>query len=402
MQLNLFDKPITETNLQEELFQAYFDARKNKRTTINALQFELFFEENIFKLHDEIMSGKYEPKPSICFVVNKPVKREIFAADFRDRVVHHFIINKLNHLFEKQFIYDSYACRTDKGTHLGIQRVNGFIRKCSQNYSKDCYILKLDIKGFFMHINKNILFEKLIRFVNERYFCADKELLINLCKKVIFNDPTQHCIIKGKRSNWEGLPNDKSLFHSAPNCGLPIGNLTSQVFANFYINTFDHYVKHHLKISYYGRYVDDFVLVHTDKAYLTSLIPVIKFYLQDELHLTLHPKKIYLQHYTKGVKFLGAMIKPHRIYIGNRTKGNFYAAISAQNKIARNHKPTKNEQVNFLSSMNSFLGIMKHYKSYKIRKQMTYNTVSAWWWNYVYLENNIGKFVMKRRIINLS
>lgn len=250
-----------------------------------------------------------------------------------------------------------------------------------------------------MHINKNILFEKLTVFINEKYFSPDKELLINLCKKIIFNDPTNNCIIKGKRSNWDGLPPDKSLFHSAPDCGLPIGNLTSQVFANFYINTFDHFVKRNLKISYYGRYVDDFVLVHTNKEYLKSLIPVVKSYLQDELNLTLHPKKIYLQHFTKGVKFLGAMIKPHRIYIGNRTKGNFYETIEKQNRLVRDHKPTRMEQADFLNSMNSYLGIMKHYKSYKIRKQMTYQLVSAWWWNYVYLENNIGKFVLKRRII---
>ncbi len=134
MQLNLFEKPNAETNLKEELFQAYFDARKNKRNTINALAFEMHLEDNLFQLHDEIFAGIYKPKPSICFVVDKPVKREIFAADFKDRIVHHFIINKLNHLFEKQFIYDSYACRIGKGTHLGIQRLNSFIRKCSQNY----------------------------------------------------------------------------------------------------------------------------------------------------------------------------------------------------------------------------------------------------------------------------
>jgi len=156
------------------------------------------------------------------------------------------------------------------------------------------------------------------------------------------------------------LPNDKSLFHSAFQRGLPIGNLTSQIFANFYMNSFDHFVKHDLGIRYYGRYVDDFVLVHPDKNFLKSLIPVIKAYLSKELCLPLHPKKIYLQHFSKGVKFLGVVIKPHRIYIANRTKGNFYEAIEKQNKIARNHKPTKKEQKDFLSSMNSYLGIIKH------------------------------------------
>ena len=189
---------------------------------------------------------------SIAFIVNKPVKREIFAADFRDRVVHHLIINKLNPLFEKIFIHDSYACRKGKGTHFGIQRVDRFIRQCSHNYTQDCYVLKLDIQGFFMHINKTLLFAELQAFIEQKYLNADKALLLELCHKVIFYDPTQNCIIKSKRSAWQGLPPDKSLFHSPTQYGLPIGNLSSQVFANFYMNSFDHFIKHDLGIRYYG------------------------------------------------------------------------------------------------------------------------------------------------------
>ncbi len=380
-----------------EVFEAYFSCRSNKRNTANAIAFEVDYESNLVKLCEEINNGSYQPGKSIAFIVFKPVQREIFAADFKDRVVHHLIINKLNPLFEKTFISDSYACRTGKGTHLGIQRVNGFIKQCSQNYSKDCYILKLDIKGFFMHINKNILFEKLKAFIKQQYFQADKELLLTLCQKIIYNDPTQNCIIKGKRSNWNDLPADKSLFHSALQSGLPIGNLTSQVFANFYMNSFDHFVKHDLDICYYGRYVDDFVIVHHDKEYLKSLIPQLSDFLLSTLQLTLHPKKIYLQHYTKGVKFLGAVIKPHRTYIANRTKGNFYQAIEKQNKIIRDHKPNKKEMNNFLSCMNSYLGIMKHYKTYKIRKRLIKNRLSAWWWNRVNVKGGYQKFVLKKK-----
>lgn len=369
-QFSLFDtlpKGISKIDLSE-LFEAYFNCRSNKRNTANA----------------------------IAFVVDKPVIREIFAADFRDRIVHHLIFNKLNPLFEKTFIHDSYACRIGKGTHLGIQRIDKFIRQCSENYTQDCYILKLDIKGFFMHINKNILFEKLSTFINQHYLQTDKELLLALCHKIIFNDPTKNCIIKGKRSNWDDLPTDKSLFHSAHECGLPIGNLTSQVFANFYMNSFDHFVKHDLSIRYYGRYVDDFIIIHQDLSYLKSLIPVLSNFLLSTLQLPLHPKKIYLQHYTKGVQFLGTVIKPNRIYIANRTKGNFYTATEKQNIVARDHKPTKEEQSTFLSSMNSYLGIMKHYKTYKLRKGMLFKNLSGWWWNYVYLSGGIAKFNLKK------
>lgn len=398
MQLSLFPEEENTASISiEELFQAYIKCRRHKRNTANALAFEIDYESNLVKLCEEINNGTYQPGKSITFIVNKPVKREIFAADFRDRVVHHLIIGKLNPLFEKEFVHDSYACRTGKGTHFGIQRINRFIRQCSKNYTQDCYILKLDIKGFFMCIDKNILFEKLKMFIHEKYKEQDKDLVISLCQKVIFYDPTKKCIIKGKRKNSQGLPTSKSLFYSPKNCGLPIGNLTSQIFANFYMSPFDHFIKHDLGIKFYGRYVDDFILVHSDKEYLKSLIPKIKDFLKKELRLTLHPNKIYLQHYTKGVKYLGAVIKPHRIYIANRTKGNFYQAIQRLNLIARDHKPTKEEKGKFLSSMNSYLGIMKHYKTYHLRKRIIIKNLSGWWWNHVCLKGGINKFELRQK-----
>jgi hypothetical protein len=245
----------------------------------------------------------------------------------------------------------------------------------------------------------NVLYEKLSAFIHLKYQQSDKGLLLELCKKVIFNDPAQNCIIKGNRSNWDGLPPDKSLFHSSPAYGLPIGNLTSQVFANFYLNTFDRFVKHDLGIRFYGRYVDDFVIVHPDKEYLKTLIPTLSTFLLSTLKLELHPKKIYLQHYRKGVQFLGTVIKPYRIYIANRTKGNLFEAIEKQNRIARDHKPEKTELAAFLSNINSYLGIMKHYKTYKLRKLMLFKYLSGWWWNYVYLSGGIAKFVIKQNSI---
>ena len=396
-QLSIFDIPQLEKPQIElcDLFDAYYSCRSNKRNTINALAFETDFESNLINLWNEINSGTYQPGKSIAFIVNKPVKREIFAADFKDRVVHHLIINKLNSLFEKECIYDSYACRTGKGTHFGIQRVNSFIKKCSKNYSIDCYILKLDVQGFFMHIHKGFLFKRLQLFINQKYHARDKAILLELCRKVIFNDPTKNCIIKGNKKDWENLPENKSLFHSAPNCGLPIGNLTSQIFANFYMNEFDHFIKNKSAIAYYARYVDDFVIVHPDKEHLKSLLPTISGFLQSHLYLTIHPKKIYLQHYCKGIRFLGVFIKPHRIYIGNRTKGNFYAAIQKQNDIVKQKKPDTAARSHFLSSMNSYLGILKHYKTYDFRKRMLFKNLSAWWWNYVYLSGGIAKFVQK-------
>ena len=408
MQFDLFDTKEKES-LTEAMFQAYFDCRKNKRNTINALQFEKHFEKNIFQLCDEINAGTYQPGNSIAFIVNKPVMREVFAANFRDRVVHHFIYNKLNPLFEKAFINDSFACRIGKGTHFGIKRADDFIKACSKNYTNACYILKLDVQGFFMHINRTLLFDRLIKFIHENYLVSDKAMVIELCNKIIFNDPTKNCIIKGKRKEWEGLPQNKSLFHSPPDCGLPIGNLTSQVFANFYLNLLDHFITAELGINYYGRYVDDFIIVHENNEYLKNLIPQIAEFLQSRLQLTLHPNKIYLQHYSKGVKYLGAVIKPNRIYIAKRTKGNFYRAILEMNKIVEVEKLTIDEKAEFLSIMNSYLGILKHYRTYNLRRKMIEKHLSLGWWTYVYAIH-YAKFRLKKlkhlsvskRIENLS
>lgn len=341
-------------NIKSELFQAYYDARKNKRNTLNALDFEVNLEQNILELYQEIIEYRYQLRPSICFIVEKPVKREIFAAHFRDRVVHHFIINKLIHIFENQFIYDSYSCRKGKGTHFGIKRIDHFIRSCSNNYTKDCYILKLDIQGFFMNINRALLLKKVSILINKKYELDDKPMLQYLIEQVLMNDVIQNCIIKGQKSDWSDLPKTKSLFHSPKNCGLPIGNLTSQIFANYYLNEFDYFVKTDLKMRYYGRYVDDFIIIQENKTVLKLLIPIIKSYLYENLGLTLHPKKIYLQHFKKGVAYLGTIILPHRIYIGNRTKRNFYESLK--------QFTIHNSQFNIIS----YIGIMQHYKTNKV------------------------------------
>jgi RNA-directed DNA polymerase len=382
-----------------DLFQAYYDARKNKRNTINALKFERHFESSLFALYDEIISYRYEPRPSICFVVDKPVKREIFAADFRDRVVHHLLYNYLSPIFEKCFIHDSYSCRKGKGTHYGIRRIDHFMRSCSENYKKNCYILKLDIKGYFMAMDRRLLYSKVSSAITQQSgrLDFDLNLVLYLLKKVIFNNPTENCIVKGQKSDWNGLPSSKSLFSAPAGKGLPIGNLTSQLFGNVYLNDFDHYVKRDLGIRYYGRYVDDFVLIHTDKHYLIRCITYIKEYLKNELMLDLHPDKVYLQPFSKGVKYLGAVILPHRIYLANRTKGNFFESIQKHSAVARDHKPDIEERKSFLSSMNSYLGIARHYKTHKLRKKILFSHLSGWWWNHAYLTGGYAKFVLKKK-----
>jgi len=389
MQQSLF-KNKEEISL-ESVFRAYYDCRKNKRNNLDALEYELDFEKDVIRLWEEINNGTYSISPLDVFVVDKPVKREIFAAKFRDRIIHHLVIGKLNYLFEDEFIYDSYSCREGKGTHFGVERMKKFLRSCSENYQKDCYILKLDVKGYFMSINKGILLEKLVDLINENYRDNDKKKIIRLCKKIIMNDPTKNCVIKSPKRKWRGLPKSKSLFFAKENCGLPVGNYTNQIFANFYLNPMDHYIKHDLKIRYYGRYVDDFFIMSKNKEELKKLIPEIGNFLEKNLKLTIHPKKIYLQHYHKGVEFLGFLVKPHRSYITSRTKNNFYKEVESINHRLKKLEPNDEKAIlNIMSKVNSYLGMLRHCDSYKLRKKMI-EGFSEDFWLFFKVDDNLMK-----------
>lgn len=392
--------------LLTDLFRAYYNARQNKRNTINQLKFELNFEREIFKLNNEIETRTYKPLREIAFIVNRPVKREIFAADFRDRVVHHLLFQYLEPIIEKHLIYDCYSCRKGKGTSAGIQRAAKFLRSCSENYQKDCYIMQMDISGYFMSIDRELLYHKVNGMLRTEYQkCAlsgkvipfEAGMVDFLLQKTIFRNPADNCTIKGSRSDWDGLPANKSLFYTAEGCGLPIGNLTSQLFGNVFLNDFDHWMKQDKGFSRYGRYVDDFFVMHSNKRYLLNTLPEIADYLKTNEKLTLHPNKTKINHRNSGFLFLGAVIKPYRIYIANRTKGSFYQALERHNKIIRNHKPTDEEKNQFISSINSYLGIMKCCKTYRIRRQMIITWLSAWWWNLVFVKGGCKKFVLRNK-----
>lgn len=357
----------------EDVFKAYYNCRKNKRGKIDCLEFDIDYEEKLIQLWEEIKREDYQISPSSIFIVEKPVKREICAATFRDRVVHHLIIMKLEDLFEREFIYDSYSCRKGKGTHFGINRLDKHIRSLSHNYQKETYVLKLDIKSYFMSIDRDILLAKLHKFIYDKYKGQDIKKIIYLSNLVINNDVTKNCILKSSFNKWSDLPKSKSLFHSKSNCGLAIGNYTSQIFSNFYLNSFDHFVKSELKIKNYGRYVDDFFILSNSKERLKHLIPKIKKYLNDFLKLDIHGKKIYLQNINHGVEFLGTFIKPWRTYITPRVKNNIYLAIKDINQYFVNDDVSYENIIKIRDVLNSYLGILAHYNTYKLRLKFMSN-----------------------------
>lgn len=387
----------------EDVFEAYYECRKTKRRTINALSFELNFEKEVIRLWQDINSNTYKVGRSIAFIVKEPVQREVFAADFRDRIVHHLIVSKINHLFEEDFIRDSYSCREGKGTKYGVRQIESYIRECSKNYTQDCYILKLDIQSFFMSIDKTILYQMLEHFLREKYKQPDKLIIMRLIRQIIFYKPEEKCVIKGRKTDWNGLPYYKSLFWSAANRGLPIGNLTSQIFANFYLHHLDKYITEVLNVKYYGRYVDDFVLIHQDKDFLLESHRRIKSYLKSNLKLNLHPHKFYLQHYSKGVKFIGAVIKPHRIYIGTRTKTNLYKKLWKEIPVlAQSMENALNGLMHFVSSVNSYLGFMRHYQTYFLRNHILDKIDQTFLGNITERDPNAEKLVVNKLMFPLE
>jgi len=356
-QLELFEPDNTPPISLEDVFAAYYECRKNKRRSLNALRFEMNLEENLVQLWDELNNGTYKIGQSIAFIVQQPVKREVFAANFRDRIVHHLVIRKLGVILDKTISPHSYSCRKGMGTLYGIKKVYQYVRQCSQNYTCDCWVLRLDIRAFFMHIRHDKLCAMLTDLIRRNYFGRDKAILLNLVHQIVSYLPQKNCLIRGQKSNWNELPKSKSLFYGHVGRGLPIGNLTSQIFANFYLSPFDRFVSMQNGI-FYGRYVDDMVVIHQSKTVLLGLLTKIRAYLFQHYYLILHPRKTILQHFSKGFNFIGAFLLPRRIYAGRRLKRQFFRKIQ--------------DVVNFstdktLSILNSYFGFLRHYKTLRLR-----------------------------------
>ncbi len=357
----------------EEVFTAYYECRKTKRYSKSALSFEINLEERLVELFYELKNYTWQPGRYNAFIVTKPVRREIFAAPFKDRIVHHILINRLNQTFEKHFIFDSYACRKGKGIHAAIKRVEHFVKSESHNGKRKAWVLKLDIKGFFMNVNRNLLWQKLSCFI-DKYYDSSADFEKYLAKTIIFNDPSKNCVLRSPKEEWLPLPRDKSLFTTNENCGLPIGNLTSQVFANFFLTELDHFVKHRLGIKKYVRYVDDCVFVSADKSLLKIVIKKVRSFLKNQLNLTLHPKKIYLQPVDNGVSFLGTFIRPGFTQSSRRVKNNFVQALKKASEDVKKEKPCSEKIKEIFASINSYLGILGHYKNYRFtRRQIQRN-----------------------------
>ncbi len=345
----------------KDLFKAYFDCRKHKRNTASAREFECYLEENLLDLYKELKSGKYKIGRCICFGILKPKPREVWAANFRDRIVHHLIYNAISERFYKRFIRDTYSCIPKRGSLAAGKRLLHFARSASKNYTEKTYYLKADLSNFFVSIDKSILYSLVCEHVKE-------EWLLALIKQVIFHNHQSNVYIKSPRSLMNKIPKHKSLFYADKNCGLPIGNLTSQFFSNLYLNKLDQYIKKDLKCKYYCRYVDDFIILDNSPQVLNEKLKKIKEFVKKELNIEVHPKKTHINKINVGMDFVGYNVKPNRILMRPRTLKRIHFAINNWNTSTEKYTPEALKK--FCATLNSYLGMLVNLNCYKIRQHI--------------------------------
>lgn len=328
----------------DELWIAYQDARRGKRHTVDEHRFELCDIENLHCLRDHIINRTYHPSRGVAFIVRDPVIREIVAAPFCDRVIHHLLFNICGDWWDRHFITDSYSCRVNKGTLYAQQRLATHIRRVTANYTQPAFCVKLDVQSYFMTMRHDLLYKRVLWGLDRQFAhpenpknhlnCHPDDLLelYNtlqfLWHQIIHDDPMRDIIIRGLHSDWDDLPHSKSLFNQSKGRGIVIGNLTSQLLSNILLDQLDRFVIHDLGYHHYGRYVDDFFIVvpANQRIQLLRDIEVIDSFLKENLDLTLHPKKRFCQSTDHGIPFVGAVIYPRFITVGQRSKRKCFAA----------------------------------------------------------------------------
>ena len=332
-----------------------------KRSTVEAQEYEYAFYRNCVEQCREVNSRNYHTSRYIVFISTRPVVREIFGSHIRDRVIDTLIVSYILPCVEQVLVDDNYSTRVGKGTLYGVRRVEQMIRRVSQNYTRDCYILKTDIWSFFMSIEKQRAYQVWEQLVADHYHEPNAPLLLYLLRVIIFDRPELHCVRKGRRSDWNPLPPHKSMFNSDGLHGLIIGKVISQLTALMLLNIIDQLLIGKYDMPDNGHYMDDRAVVHTSLERLRQLRAEL-----DEAHrsigLMTHPRKTYLQHYSKGVLFAGAMILPGRSYLSHRTIANCFQRLEQFNRGAeQSPRYCRRHADEFQEVMNSYLGLMGHF-----------------------------------------
>jgi retron-type reverse transcriptase len=340
----------------ENLYQAYREARKSKRFRDDVLQFSSNLEENLIQIQNELIYREYKVGRYREFFVYDPKKRLIMALPFKDRVVQWAIYRQINPILDKQLIYDSYGCRVGKGTHKAADRLQYWLRQVSRKPQK-YYYLKLDIAKYFYRVDHRVLMDIL-----ERKF-DDKDLLW-LLDKIINSEDTKFGLPIG-------IDPDKCTDEDRlSDVGMPIGNLTSQMFANLYLNELDQYVKRKLRIHYYVRYMDDVIILHESKQELHKIKKVIETFLDEKLKLNLNNKTA-IRPVTLGIEFVGYKVWNTHIKLRKST------ALKMKRRLKHLKKQYERGEIEIedvRATMASYNGLMKHCNSFRLRSKL-YDTL---------------------------
>ena len=335
-------------------------------------------------LQKRLKNHTYQPKRSICFIVTYPKVREIFAADFADRIIHHLLVSEIEPYFERAFIHHSFACRKGKGTHQAVKTLYLSLNKVTKNHTRNAFYGQFDIESFFTTIDKQVLYliveAKISKLKRHQTW---KNEILYLLKIIVFHNPTDNYLIKGRRSLYKQLPIQKSLFGVAKGKGLPIGNLTSQFFANVYLDPLDQFIKRELKVKYYFRYVDDLVLLSPNLDQIKKWRGLISRFLADKLKLKLHSQKDKYGSVYQGIDFVGYVIKPKYILSRQRVVNNLktklyffnqrlllYPNHQKQKTLPFSRPPTKKEVKQAMAMINSYYGHFKQADCYNLRKNL--------------------------------
>ena len=333
----------------EEVLQAYLDCRKRKRNKASAIEFESRLSSNIYKLTSELNSGEYRIGTSRCFVVKHPSPREVWAASFRDRVVHHVLFNRIAPLFIPTFVAGSSACLEGRGTLYGSRRLEKIIRSGTESWNKELYFLQMDISNFFVSIQKDIISELYAKTIQCPW-------TLRLAEQILRHDPTTDYVFSGDTRNLNLVPKHKSLFNTPSCIGLAIGNLPSQFDANIHMNVIDQHIVHKIKPFGYVRYVDDFVLVDPDIELIKAAKDEIERVLWEKLILMPNPTKTKMNSVYQGVDFVGRVIKPYRTIPRARLELNAIKSIKSGSSTDQ--------------GITSSLGIMRQSKSHDARARV--------------------------------
>ena len=336
----------------DNLLCAYYKARKGKQSTPAVAEFTLNLEHELLSLQRQLDSFTYRPGRYRLFTIYERKKRQIAAAPFRDRVVHHAIMNKIESFIDKRFINDSYACRKGKGVHAAVDRY----QQWSRLYP---YVLKMDIEQYFPSIDHEILKQKLRCYLKDRY-------LLSLLDIIIDTAP-----IKSGRLDSIFFYGDDLLTPLERRIGLPIGNLTSQIFANLYLDGVDHFIKHQLKASAYLRYVDDLVILGRDKCQLHEMREKIREALAQQ-RLRLHPRKAHIYHTARGIDLFGYQVFPRKRKLRNDNGFAFYRRLR---KMARLYHEGKLDWADMHPRVRSWIGHAIHGETEGLRKTLFASTV---------------------------